>query len=99
MSGEELAAVTKEYNELARELETRKEMLRQILLSMNVASSQHPKFAIQKLENTLRRDMEVKRKVALQQYQIQQLEKELGDARAQTVEAENEICQCNMKMS
>lgn len=99
MSGAELAAATKEYNEVAYELEKRKDVLKHILLSMNVSSSQHPKLAVQKLENMLRRDMEAKRKVVMQEYTIQQLEKKLSDARAQTMEAENEICQCNMKIS
>lgn len=92
MSSAELAAVTKEYNEVAHELEARKEVLRHILSSMNVSSSQNPKFAVQKLESTLRRDMEAKRKVTIQQCTIRQLEKQLSDARAQTTEAENEIC-------
>ena len=65
MSGAELAAATKEYNEVAYELEKRKDVLKHILLSMNVSSSQHPKLAVQKLENMLRRDMEAKRKVVM----------------------------------
>ena len=92
MSSAELVAVTKEYNEVTHELEARKEMLRHIISSMNVSPSQNPKFAVQMLENTLRRDMEAKRKVAMQQHTIQQLEKQLSDAQAQTIEAENEIC-------
>lgn len=71
MSGAELAAATKEYNEVAYELEKRKDVLKHILLSMNVSSSQHPKLAVQKLENMLRRDMEAKRKVVMQEYTIQ----------------------------